>query len=78
MNRAAPHLLRDFSATFASGALAGVLLIGGIWMLDLEAARSLLDVGGNGLDLKDTGAVSWIFGQMALLGRYVVPGLLHL
>jgi len=71
-------LLRDFSATFLSGAVAGVLLMAGIQMLDLQAARALVDVGGNGLDLKDAGAVSWIFGQMALLGRYVMPGLFHL
>lgn len=78
MNASSSSVLRDLGATFVSGAAAGCLLMGGIKLFDLDVARALLDVSGDGIDLRDTGAVSWIFGQMAILIRFVVPGLLHL
>lgn len=67
--------LADIGCTFASGAAAGALLVAGVAVLDLNA-QAFLDILGDGIDLRDTAAVAFIFGQVAILTRFVIPGLL--
>lgn len=74
---AAPSVLLDIGVTFLSGAIAGGLLVGGVVALDLHAAKAVIDISGNGLDVRDTAAVAWIFGQMALVFRFVLPAMMH-
>ncbi|OYX74919.1 MAG: hypothetical protein B7Y95_04845 [Rhizobiales bacterium 32-66-11] len=76
--RPAAALAVDLGCTFASGAAAGCLLMAGVVTLDLHAIRPFLDILGDGIDLRDTAAVAFIFGQLAVLARYVLPGLLIL
>ncbi len=77
MSGAAPSVLLDIGVTFLSGAIAGGLLVGGVVALDLQAARAVIDISGNGVDVRDAAAVAWIFGQMALVFRFVLPAVMH-
>lgn len=69
--------LADLAFTFASGAAAGLLLAAGIAMLGLTSALSLVDMRGDGMDLRDAAALAWIFGQLAVLTRFVLPAMLR-
>lgn len=72
---AALPLVRDLAFTLATGLAAGGLLVGGIVALRLEGVHALLDIAGDGLDLRDALVVMAGFGHMAVLVRYVLPGL---
>lgn len=78
MKASSNSVLRDLGVTFLTGVAAGGLLMAGIQLLGLDTARALVDVRGDGLDLRDTAAVCWIFGQLSILGRYVLPGVSRL
>lgn len=70
-----PHPLAVLGATFASGALAGLVFLWGAAWLSPDAASALLDLHRDGLDWKDAGAFAWLFGHAAILVHHVLPGI---
>jgi hypothetical protein len=73
MRAEARSALADLAFTFASGAAAGLLFAAGVESLGLTRAMALIDIRGDGMDLRDAAAMAWIFGQMAVLARFVLP-----
>ncbi|MDE1566597.1 hypothetical protein [Aquabacter sediminis] len=73
MRAEARSALADLAVTFVSGAAAGFLFAAGVQGLGLTGAMTLIDIRGDGLDLRDVAALAWIFGQMAVLARFVLP-----
>lgn len=78
MRAEARSALADLAITFASGAAAGLLFAGGIKGLGLTTALALVDMRGDGLDLRDAAALAWIFGQLAVLARFVLPAMVRI
>ncbi|QTL02532.1 hypothetical protein J5J86_17285 [Aquabacter sp. L1I39] len=73
MRAEARSALADLAVTFVSGTAAGVLFAAGVEGLGLTGAMALVDIRGDGMDLRDVAALAWIFGQMAVLCRFVLP-----
>lgn len=69
------HPLTEIAATFLTGALAGGLFLAGLAALSPDKA-ALFDLHGDGLDFKDAWAVMWLFGHVAILAHFVLPGLI--
>lgn len=69
------HPLSVLATTFATGALAGMVFVAGAAWLSPEAASALLDLHGDGLDVKDVLAFAWLFGNAAILVHHVLPGI---
>ncbi len=77
MKAAARAALTDLAFTFVSGAAAGLLFAAGAQGLGLAPALSVLDLKGDGLDLRDLAATAFIFGQLAVLGRFILPAMIR-
>lgn len=69
--------LRMLGGSFVAGMAGGAVLLLGIQLMDLRAAKVALDMGGDGLDLRAVVAVLWLFGNAAVFLRHVIPVLVR-
>lgn len=69
--------LRTLFLTFASGALSGLIFGLGSILLGVEPAVAVVDIGDDGIGVRDLVVLCWLFGNAAVVTHHIVPGLLR-
>lgn len=69
--------LNMLAQSFAIGAVVGLVFLAGASALVPDIAASLLDLHRDGIDVKDALAFAWLFGQIAVLVGYILPGIMR-